>query len=62
MNSFVRRILPVVMLTVSAGVLPVVAQQQAEYVLQPGDVIRITVVEHPEVSGQHKIRPDGRIT
>lgn len=32
-----------------------------EYVLQPGDVIRITVVEHPEFSGQHKIRPDGRI-
>lgn len=33
----------------------------AEYVLQPGDVIEITVVEHPEFSGKHKIRPDGRI-
>lgn len=32
-----------------------------EYVLQPGDVISIQVVEHPEFSGQHKIRPDGRI-
>jgi polysaccharide biosynthesis/export protein len=32
-----------------------------EYVLQPGDVIGINVVEHPEFSGQHKIRPDGRI-
>lgn len=32
-----------------------------EYVLQPGDVIAISVVEHPEFSGRHKIRPDGRI-
>ncbi len=32
-----------------------------EYILQPGDVIAIHVVEHPEFSGQHKIRPDGRI-
>ena len=32
-----------------------------EYVLQPGDVIDIQVVEHPEFSGRHKIRPDGRI-
>lgn len=32
-----------------------------EYVLQPGDVISIQVVEHPEFSGRHKIRPDGRI-
>lgn len=38
------------------------AQQQIEeYVLQPGDIITITVVEHPEFSGRHKIRPDGRI-
>lgn len=35
--------------------------QDDEYVLQAGDVIRISVVEHPEFSGQHKIRPDGRI-
>jgi polysaccharide biosynthesis/export protein len=32
-----------------------------EYILQPGDVIAINVVEHPEFSGRHKIRPDGRI-
>jgi polysaccharide biosynthesis/export protein len=32
-----------------------------EYILQPGDVISISVVEHPEFSGRHKIRPDGRI-
>jgi polysaccharide export outer membrane protein len=32
-----------------------------EYVLQAGDVISIAVVEHPEFSGRHKIRPDGRI-
>jgi polysaccharide export outer membrane protein len=32
-----------------------------EYMLQPGDVIAISVVEHPEFSGRHKIRPDGRI-
>ncbi len=35
--------------------------QIQEYVLQPGDVISIHVVEHPEFSGRHKIRPDGRI-
>jgi polysaccharide biosynthesis/export protein len=32
-----------------------------EYILQPGDGISINVVEHPEFSGHHKIRPDGRI-
>lgn len=32
-----------------------------EYILQPGDVISINVVEHPEFSGRNKIRPDGRI-
>ena len=32
-----------------------------EYALQPGDVLSIMVVEHPEFSGRHKIRPDGRI-
>ncbi|MBD3322904.1 MAG: hypothetical protein GF350_17540 [Chitinivibrionales bacterium] len=35
--------------------------ESEEYVLQPGDVISINVVEHPEFSGRHKIRPDGRI-
>ncbi len=29
--------------------------------MQPGDVISINIVEHPEFSGRHKIRPDGRI-
>jgi polysaccharide export outer membrane protein len=32
-----------------------------EYILQPGDVISINVVEHPEFSVRNKIRPDGRI-
>jgi len=35
--------------------------QVEEYVLKPGDVISVAVVEHPEFSGRHKIRPDGRI-
>jgi polysaccharide export outer membrane protein len=35
--------------------------QVVEYTLEPGDVIRVNVAEHPEFSGQHKIRPDGRI-
>jgi polysaccharide export outer membrane protein len=32
-----------------------------EYILKPGDIISINVVEHQEFSGRHKIRPDGRI-
>jgi polysaccharide biosynthesis/export protein len=32
-----------------------------EYILKPGDVISVSVVEHAEFSGRHKIRPDGRI-
>lgn len=50
--------------TISAIVLCCVLRTFAEveeYVLQPGDVISIQVVEHPEFSGRHKIRPDGRI-
>ncbi len=47
--------LPVIILS-----LPVRGEVE-EYVLQPGDVISINVVEHPEFSGRHKIRPDGRI-
>ncbi len=35
--------------------------QQETYKLQPGDVISINVVEHPEYSARHKIRPDGNI-
>ncbi len=35
--------------------------QAEEYILKPGDVISVSVVEHPEFSGRHKIRPDGRI-
>jgi polysaccharide export outer membrane protein len=35
--------------------------ESEEYVLQPGDIISINVVEHPEFSGRNKIRPDGRI-
>lgn len=38
-----------------------VSGEVAEYILQPGDVIAVNVVEHPEFSGRHKIRPDGRI-
>ena len=37
------------------------SQEVEEYVLQAGDVVSIQVVEHPEFSGRHKIRPDGRI-
>jgi polysaccharide export outer membrane protein len=43
-----------------AGVFSARGQVQ-EYILQSGDVISISVVEHPEFSGRHKIRPDGRI-
>jgi polysaccharide export outer membrane protein len=37
------------------------AAEGEEYVLKPGDVISVNVVEHEEFSGRHKIRPDGRI-
>jgi polysaccharide biosynthesis/export protein len=46
--------------TVLFLVVPVRAAVE-EYILQPGDVISVNVVEHPEFSGRHKIRPDGRI-
>lgn len=39
----------------------IVSGEIEEYVLQAGDVISINIVEHPEFSGRHKIRPDGRI-
>ncbi len=32
-----------------------------DYILQPGDIVDINVVEHPEFSGRNKIRPDGKI-
>ncbi len=37
------------------------AGEGEEYVLKPGDVISVDVVEHAEFSGRNKIRPDGRI-
>lgn len=55
---------PAVLLLITAllVLLPVNGYSQAdEYVLQPGDVISISVVEHAEFSGRHKIRPDGKI-
>jgi polysaccharide export outer membrane protein len=49
-------------LLLSIVLLSLVAYGEVEeYVLQPGDVISVNVVEHPEFSGRHKIRPDGRI-
>jgi polysaccharide biosynthesis/export protein len=41
--------------------VPSVNGEVEEYILQAGDVISVNVVEHPEFSGRHKIRPDGRI-
>ena len=52
--------LVLVTLAIFSAFLSVAAETQ-EYVLQPGDVISVQVVEHPEFSGRHKIRPDGRI-
>jgi len=43
------------------GTLSLCFGETEEYVLQPGDIISINVVEHPEFSGRNKIRPDGRI-
>jgi polysaccharide biosynthesis/export protein len=48
------------LLLILLATLPVQGEIE-EYVLQPGDVISVNVVEHPEFSGRHKIRPDGRI-
>ena len=44
-----------------SGIFSAAHAESEEYILQPGDVISINVVEHPEFSGHHKIRPDGRI-
>jgi polysaccharide export outer membrane protein len=43
------------------GLSGVVSGSVDEYILKPGDVISVNVVEHMEFSGRHKIRPDGRI-
>jgi polysaccharide biosynthesis/export protein len=50
-----------ILLGILTTALSVSAAEVNEYVLQAGDVIEISVVEHPEFSGRHKIRPDGRI-
>ena len=49
-----------IFLAIGVFSLPVWSEVE-EYILQPGDVISVNVVEHPEFSGRHKIRPDGRI-
>jgi polysaccharide export outer membrane protein len=49
---------PLILLLVAASVC---FGETEEYILQAGDVIAISVIEHPEFSGRHKIRPDGRI-
>ncbi|MBN1129451.1 MAG: polysaccharide biosynthesis/export family protein [Chitinispirillaceae bacterium] len=51
-----RTLAVVIALTYSAAL-----GEGEEYILQAGDVISVNVVEHPEFSGKHKIRPDGRI-
>jgi len=56
-----HRLLGTVFLLCAAAFQHAVAQQPEAYVLKPGDVIQVTVAEHPEFTGQHKIRPDGRI-
>lgn len=48
-----------VVAAVLAGALPAAPQ---EYVLGPGDVVEVTVVGEPQLSGLFTIRPDGRIT
>ncbi|HUI93243.1 MAG TPA: polysaccharide biosynthesis/export family protein [Chitinivibrionales bacterium] len=52
---------PTLALLFIAALVTLCFGETEEYVLQPGDVISISVVEHPEFSGRHKIRPDGRI-
>ena len=59
-NNGQRRRLLFFLLLISTIVSGVSGQMQ-EYILQAGDVIAVNVVEHPEFSGRHKIRPDGRI-
>jgi polysaccharide export outer membrane protein len=58
MNIAMKIFLPI--LLVLCSVVPLFAQTE-EYVLKAGDVISVSVVEHPEFSGRHKIRPDGKI-
>lgn len=58
--AIIPRFLTVAALLLLALISSVCAEGE-EYILQPGDVISINVVEHPEFSGRNKIRPDGRI-
>jgi polysaccharide export outer membrane protein len=51
-----------ILLVLSLVSLLAVAAQAEDYVIGGGDVLQVSVWGVPELSGQHTVRPDGKIT
>jgi len=62
-NPAVRRWIALATIVISAGVnLDTLAQQGSGYILGPGDVVKITVFQNPDMTTEARISEEGKIT